>query len=95
MRIDAYTQVQQVYNSSKPQKMQKGSKTGFKDQLQISSKGKDIQTAKQAVDSAPDVREEVVAPIKSAIDAGTYQVSGESFADRLFEKYNSANLGSF
>ena len=95
MRIDAYAQVQQLYGNKKTHKVQKEAQTSFRDQLQISSKGKDIQTAKNAVMNAPDVREEVVAPLKKAINAGTYEVSGEQFAQKLFEKYNSRNLGSF
>ena len=45
--------------------------------------------------NAPDVREEVVAPLKKAINAGTYEVSGDQFAQKLFEKYNRTHLGSF
>ena len=95
MRIDAYTQVQQLYSAKYSQKMQKESKTGFKDQLQISSKGKDIQTAKQAVANTADLRESVVEPLKKAVNAGVYEVSGEKFAQKLFEKYDSTHLGSF
>ena len=95
MRIDAYAQVQQLYGSKKTHKMQQEAKTSFRDQLQISSKGKDIQAAKNAVANAPDVREEVVAPLKKAVSAGTYEVSGEQFAQKLFEKYNNSRLGSF
>lgn len=95
MRIDAYAQVQQLYGNKKVHKVQKEMQSTFKDQLQISSKGKDIQMAKNAVASAPDVREEVAAPIKKAVNAGTYEVTGERFAQKLFEKYNKTQLGSF
>ena len=95
MRIDAYTQVQQLYGTKKTQKVQQEAKIGFKDQLEISSKGKDYQTAKNAVGNAADIREEVVAPLKNAVNAGIYEVSGEQFARKLFEKYNSSFLGSF
>ena len=92
MRIEAYNQIQQIY---KPQTTKKasavGKKPSFSDNLQISSIGKDIQTAKQAVANAPDVREDVTAPLKASIAAGTYNVSSESFADKLLEKYQ-ANL---
>ena len=88
MRIDAYTQVQQVYNLSKAQKTQKTAKPGVTDKVQISSFGKEIQAAKSAVASAPNIREEVTAPIKERIQNGTYEVDVESFADKLFQKYN-------
>ena len=95
MRIEPYIQVQQAYQTKRSDKSQSASKTSFADQFQISSLGKDIQTAKNAVAAAPDVREEVVAPLKKAVNAGTYEVSGEQLAQKLFEKYNSTHLGSF
>ncbi len=88
MRIDAYTQVQQVYNVSKATKTQRTAKPGVTDKVQISSVGKDIQTAKAAVAAAPDIREEVTAPIKERIQNGTYEVNTESFAEKLYQKYN-------
>lgn len=88
MRIEAYTQVQQLYSSAKKTtKTQSAGSASFTDQLQISSMGKDIQTAKQAVANSSDIREDVTAPLKASIDSGTYQVSGESFAEKLLTKY--------
>ena len=88
MRIEAYTQVQQLYSSAKKTtKTQSAGSASFTDQLQISSMGKNIQTAKQAVANSSDIREDVTAPLKASIDSGTYQVSGESFAEKLLTKY--------
>lgn len=87
MRIESYTQVQQLYNTKKPAKIQGKSKFAALDQIQISSIGKDIQTAKNAVAAADDIREELTAPLKAGIANGTYQVSGESFAEKLMQKY--------
>lgn len=87
MRIEAYNQVQQLYSTKKPGQVQKTSATGLQDKLQISSLGKDIQTAKAAVAASPDVREDVTAPIKASIAAGTYEVSAGSFAEKLLAKY--------
>lgn len=87
MRIEAYTQVQQVYKAQNTKKNQNTSSVSFSDKVQISSVGKDIQTAKAAVAGSPDIREEVTAPLKASIQAGTYQVSGESFAQKLMEQY--------
>lgn len=87
MRIEAYTQVQQLYNAKKPVKTQGQTRTASSDKIQISSIGKDIQTAKNAVAAADDIREELTAPIKAGIANGTYQVSSESFAEKLMRKY--------
>ena len=53
MRIEAYTQVQQLYQSQKVSRTQKTQNTAHTDRLQISSQGKDFQTAKAAVAAAP------------------------------------------
>ena len=87
MRIGDYLQVQQIYSAKKPVKVQGKTKSAASDQIQISSVGKDIQTAKSAVAAADDIREELTAPIKASIANGTYQVSGESFAEKLMQKY--------
>ena len=87
MRIGPYAQVQQLYGTKKSAKTQKTANTGFSDQIQISSIGKDIQIAKAAVAASSDIREEVTAPLKASIQAGTYQVSGERFAEKLLRQY--------
>lgn len=87
MRIEAYTQVQQLYNAKKAAKTPAASNTAVSDKIQISSIGKDIQTAKSAVEASSDIREELVAPIKESIANGTYRVSGESFAEKLLRQY--------
>lgn len=87
MRIEAYTQVQQLYQTQKTARPKSVEKKGFSDQLQISSMGRDIQSAKAALKSTPDVRADVVAPIKEQIQNGTYEVDVNSFADKLFAKY--------
>ena len=87
MRIEAYTQVQQLYNSAKVQKDANVQKKGQTDQVQISSMGLNIQAAKAAVKAADDIRFDKVNPIIEAIANGTYNVSAESFADKLMEKY--------
>ena len=90
MRIEAYTQVQQLYNKNSTKQLKKETSTGrFSDQLQISSMGKDIQIAKQAVAGAADIREDLVASIKSRVDNGTYEVDSTSLAERLYQKYSA------
>lgn len=88
MRIEAYTQVQQIYQSQKVSRSQKAGSTAKADNVQISRFGKDIQTAKSALAGTPDVREEIVSPIRAKIANGTYEVSNESFADKLLQKYD-------
>lgn len=87
MRIEAYSQIQQIYNTNKTTKTQGKKNVRPTDQLQISSMGRDMQIAKEAARAASDIREEVTAPLKASIEAGTYSVNTESFADKLLSKY--------
>lgn len=87
MRIEAYTQVQQLYNASQVQKTKEVAKKGPIDQVHISSTGLDYQVGSAAVKGAADIRLDVVGPLKKAISEGTYNVSGESFAEKLLKKY--------
>lgn len=87
MRIDAYAQVQQVYQTQKVNRSQKTGNAVNSDKVQISSLGKEIQTAKAAVAGSPDIREELTAPIKARIQSGTYEVSNSSFAEKLLQKF--------
>ena len=88
MRIEAYSQVQQIYTNNKVNKTQQLKKTNdVRDTVSFSSIGKDIQVAKQAVSEVPNVREDIVAPLKAAIKNGTYDVSGEDFAEKLLAKF--------
>lgn len=89
MRIDAYSQIQQIYNANKPTSTQKTARPSFRDAVEISSQGKDFQFAKQAVADAPDVRAEMVEPLKASVQNGSYNVSDSDLADKLLEKYSA------
>lgn len=87
MRIEAYTQIQQVYGTKNKARTQNTVKSAGSDRIQISSFGKDIQIAKNAVAAVDDIRSELTAPIKAGIANGTYNVSSESFAEKLMKQY--------
>ncbi|SKB57440.1 anti-sigma-28 factor, FlgM family [Lachnospiraceae bacterium] len=87
MRVEAYTQVQQVYGSRKTSKINGAEKVrSGRDAVEISGLGQNIQAVKKAVSESSDIREELTAPLKAKIQNGEYDVSGESFADKLIEK---------
>ena len=91
MRIEAYNQIQQIYGANKPKKVTGNAPVSQgRDGVTISSIGKDIQTAKTAVKNASDIREDKVAALKAKVQSGQYNVSGESFADKLMQKFEEA-----
>ena len=88
MRIEAYNQVAQLYNKNKTVKAQKTDVTSAaRDEVQISSFGRDYQIAKQAVAEASDIREDRVAEMKTKLESNNYQVDTEDFASKLLDKY--------
>ena len=91
MRVDTLSQVAQLYNTSKPTRMNKtsGMTPMGRDEVQISSAGRDFQIAKQAVAEASDIREDKVAEVKSQINSGNYNVDTEDFASVLLNAYNN------
>ena len=86
MRIEAYNQVQQIYQANKVKKTSAGGSAPQTDQLQFSSLGKDIRAAQAAVEGAPGIREELTASIKTRIENGAYSVDNASFAEKLLQK---------
>lgn len=86
MRIDAYMQVNQVYQASKPKAASKSSRADSSDSLEISSMAKDYQVAKKAASETSDVREDKVKDIMERMKAGTYNVSIEDVAENLAER---------
>ncbi len=87
--VEAYNQIMQV---SKPQntKNVKAAKSTTpsmgKDEVQISSMGRSMQVAKQAVAEASDIREDKVAEMKAKY-SGDVQVDTGDFADKLLAKF--------
>ncbi len=88
MRVEAYNQVQQIYQTKKVNKSQQAGPMTHADKVQISNFGKEFQQAKAAVASAPDIREDVTAPIKARIQNGTYGVDNMTFAEKLMSKFD-------
>lgn len=94
MRIDAYNQINQIYGVNKTKKAGKTGRgsSAVTDQVSFSSVGRDMQVAKTALANVPDVRQEKIDAIKSSIQNGTYNVSNESFAERLVSVYQNRFL---
>ena len=91
MRIEAYNQVAQLYQTTSTKSTTQTSSAAKmgRDEVQISSTGRDYQVAKQSVAEASDIRTDLVADIKQQIKDGTYEVSTEDFADKLLAQFNS------
>ena len=86
MRVEAYSAVNRIYQSGAASSAKKGGSTAlYSDKLENSRTAKDYQTAKEAVSQTSDVREDKVAQIKAAMEAGTYRVSAQAVAGKMLE----------
>ena len=65
MRIDAYTTINQVYNTKKTRATANSGYSQATDQVEISSFGQSFQIAKKALSEASDIREDLVADVTS------------------------------
>lgn len=80
-----------LYPYQQAEKVQKGKPAEDKtaggvvpeDQVNISNRTKDMNLAREVIEKLPDVREELVKKVKSAIESGTYQVNEEKLARKM------------
>ena len=59
----------------------------------LSSKGKEMATAKAVADQTPEVREEKISELKRRIAAGRYEVSPDKIADRMVDDHLKSGIG--
>lgn len=88
MRIDAMSEISQLYQAKSTKRKQDVSAAASKDTVEISGFGKDIQIAKRAVAGAPDIREDRVRELKASIANGTYNVPMGALADKLLNGFS-------
>jgi len=92
MRVDAFNAISQVYSTGKSTgvKSAKKTSTSGRDEVQISSFGRDYQVAKKAVSDTSDIREDKVAEMKAKYAGSDVQVDVDDFASKLLAKFEDA-----
>ncbi|MBU0991141.1 MAG: flagellar biosynthesis anti-sigma factor FlgM [Proteobacteria bacterium] len=65
------------------QAAEKKQETAKGDTVSLSTASKDLQTAKAAAESAPEIRAEKVEELRTAIKEGTYEVNPDKIADKM------------
>ena len=80
--VSGTTETQKV-DGREGQTVEKKSDLTQSDKVSLSKESKDIQLAKEAVATEPDIRSEKVDPIKQKIAEGTYEVNAEKVAEGL------------
>ena len=87
MRIDAMSEISQLYQVNSKRKKTEKSASYTKDSVELSEFGRDLQVAKQAVSQAEDVREDRVQELKTQMANGTYNVPMSALADKLLNGF--------
>jgi flagellar biosynthesis anti-sigma factor FlgM len=85
MRIDSFQHSQNVGDSE--QVSRKQDKKPMPPQTPVQDGTKLSVTLQEKLAKAPEVRQERVAAIKQAMDAGTYNVSDSQLADAMFKEF--------
>jgi len=61
------------------------------DRIELSTKSKNIDKLKKAMQVAPDLGSEKVAQLKGQISAGTYKVDGKAVAAKMLKSLSELN----
>lgn len=83
MKISNILQLTNIYKNNNKTTIKGNSVKSKKDDLNISSKALDYQTALSAINKVPDIREEKVNDIMERINNGTYNISSEEIAKKI------------
>lgn len=84
----AETQAAENARAAKAREAARGSER--RDELTLSSQAQTLARARAALDEQPDVRAEKVQELKSAVEAGTYQVPLKKLAQQLMKRLSDA-----
>jgi negative regulator of flagellin synthesis FlgM len=86
--INAY--IHQVRNNAADIKATAGAASDMarpvEDNVELSQSARDVQYANDMIKTIPDVREDKVAQLKSAIENGTYRIDSEKIAEKMLNE---------
>lgn len=88
MNINKVDKILQVYNTQNIKKVELSKKNGRKDEVKLSDKALEFQTAVNSLKDVPDIRKEKVDKIKEEISTGTYKVDGKKIVEKMMEDTN-------
>lgn len=87
IQLGAYLrQVQNQQTASELKRQSTGGKITSFDKVQLSQRALELQHAQQMLLEIPDVRADKVEKVRSAVNEGTYQVSGISVARSMLRE---------
>ncbi len=86
VNMEAYVKNAQNSEGVKQPLTQGQDKSTQTESVKLSATAKDIQQARKAMESAPEIREDKVVQFKGEIEAGTYSVEGDKVAPKMLKE---------
>jgi len=80
-----FQQVMEVYRNQM-QKTTPTPQSGHRDSLSLSGDAKAVKEVREMMKFIPEVRQEKVDALKTAIEQGEYKVDGEQVAEKLLQR---------
>lgn len=88
MRINSLGNIQSIMKSYEANKPKKSEKIGMKkDEVQISSKGREFQLAMKAIKESSEVRSNKIDTIKNEVETNTYKVDSKKLAETMIKYF--------
>ena len=78
--LQQYQKIDKVQNQPSPKVDESAAPD---EKVNLSTKARDIQQLKDAVNQLPDVREDKVRELKDQVDKSTYTVNGQKIAEKM------------
>jgi negative regulator of flagellin synthesis FlgM len=81
--IQAVQQYQKADKVQEESSQKVGGNAAPEEKVNLSTKARDIQQLRDAVNQLPDVREDKVRELKDKVDKGAYDVNGQKIAEKM------------
>lgn len=88
MNVNRVDKVFQIYKNNSARKVKLNGNKCRKDELDLSSKAVEYQSAFIKIKELPEIRENKVKKIGNEIKTGNYKIDGENIVDRIIERIN-------
>jgi len=81
--LQALQQYQKIEKVQSEQSQKVDGNAAPEEKVNLSTKARDIQQLREAVNQLPDVREDKVRALKDQVDRGAYDVNGQKIAEKM------------
>jgi flagellar biosynthesis anti-sigma factor FlgM len=84
-RIENVGRNTETSRSKSPESIENSGEVGTSDRVELSSRSRDIQRAREVAQDAPEIRADKVAAARRALQSGHLNLQGQDLADKLLK----------